>query len=348
MDFDQIDPASFKLLPLVSRNPALANLQDPIFEKCKGIYRQVWVTNQLNWNKLLPTLHQFPGVNKIVLLKGMAMILHSYKDFGVRVLGDVDILIERSHIPAVVAFLQADGWRPKMPPSFDVNNQSHLNRWHALNFIHANGLSLDLHWSFIQENALPLDQAVLADAHPLFSNLYLPNPTDLLLQICIHGMKRSQISLIRWIADAATLIKHSEIDWERLVELAKQAHVCMPLSLAMNYLAEQFDAPIPLISLEQLKTASATHLERIEYWCHAREYHNLAAWCRFCLNKGYLTPWQQIMHTPNYLQSTARLKSGWQVPLFVLYWPLKRLIKWWVKLLANCLQRKDSRGKFSH
>ncbi|MBP9841155.1 MAG: nucleotidyltransferase family protein [Simkaniaceae bacterium] len=327
VDFDQIDPASYKLLPLVARNPILANLQDPIFEKCKGIYRQVWVTNQLNWKKMLPILQHLPRVNKMILLKGMAMILHYYKDFGVRVLGDIDIFIERSEIQPVVAFLHASGWQSKMPCRFDINKEEHLNRWHALNFTHANGLHLDLHWSFIEENALPLDQAVLADSELLFSNLYLPNATDLLFQICIHGMKPSPIPLIRWMADAVTLLRHAEIDWPRLVNLAKQVHVCRSLSLALQFLLEQFDAPIPPSPLHELKQATVPYLEYLVCWSYKRNHHQLAAWCRFCLRNDYLTLSQQIIHIPRYLQSTARLKSRWQVPFFVLYWPLKQLLK---------------------
>lgn len=335
VDFDKIDPASYQLLPLVSRNPALVDSEEGILQKCKGIYRQVWVTNHLNWTMISPTLQQLAKENKVILLKGIAMILHHYKDFGVRVLGDFDIFIERSQLSIAVAFLRAQGWKPKMAPRFDLTNPEHLNRWHALHFTNAQGINLDLHWSFIQENVPLLDQAVFTHAQPLLSGLLCPSATDLLLQVCVHGMKQSPVPLIRWVADAVTLLKHSAIDWDRLLLLARQAHVCQPLSLALRYLVEEFNAPIPPDFLEQLKCAPTHRLDHLEYWCHARTYPNLAAWCRSCLNKKHLTIAQQILHLPKYLQSTARLKSLWQVPFFTLFWAIKRLLRLgsWAKRL---------------
>ena len=326
IDFDTIDPASYKLLPLVSRNPALQMLKDPLFEKCKGIYQQVWVTNQLNWHKMRSFLCQMPGVNKIVLLKGIAMILHYYNDFGVRILGDIDIFLERAEAISLTPFLRKEGWKAAPFSRFDITNRDHLNRWHALNFTHASGLHLDLHWSFIEENIHLLDEAVLNEAVPFFPPLYVPSATDLFIQICVHGMKPSKVPLIRWIPDAVILLRQGDIHWERFIELAEKSHLSKLLSLALSYLAKEFEVPIPVTALEKLSRISPLRLESLEYWCHGKNYSPFAAWCRYFLNHQYFTLWDQLIHIPHYVQVTARLKSPWHVPLFVLYWPLKRII----------------------
>ena len=261
----------------------------------------------------------------------MSMILHYYRNFGMRVLGDIDILIERKELPLVDAILQLSGWRSNPAPGFDIHNQEHLNRWHALHFTHSENMHLDLHWSFIEENSPFLDRAVLDQSRPLCSNpiISIPDPGDLLLQTCLHGVKYSPVPLIRWIPDAMTLLNQAskEIDWERLIDLANRARICTPLSLAFQYLVENFDAPIPLFVHKKLKRASSIRLEHLEYWSHAQGHHNIAAWCRFCLNGGHLGWVRQILCTPKYLQSTARLQSLWHLPFFLIYWIGKRFYR---------------------
>ena len=266
----------------------------------------------------------------------MAMILNYYNDFGMRVIGDVDILIKRSQLSIAHSVLCGSGWQPKVS-YVDIKNPEHLNRWHALNFTHKAGMNLDLHWSFIEENPLLLDEAVLKDAKLLSINhicLHSPNPADLLLQTCLHGMKDSPVPLIRWIADAVTITRQSEkeMDWERLIEMAKQAHVCMPLSLALQYLIEQFRAPIPHLTIQKLKQTPSMRLEYLEYQFNARPCSHIAAWARYCLAKGHMTRRSQILNMHKFLQFRARLKSPWQIPFYGFYWILKRTWRTILKL----------------
>jgi hypothetical protein len=214
----------------------------------------------------------------------------------------------------------------------DIENQEHLKKWHALNFTHPSGLRLDLHWSFIQENSPSLDERVLKDSIPLeMSWLCVPNSTDLLLQTCVHGVKYSPVPLIRWMADAMVLLK--DVDWERLICLAQLAHVCRPLFFGLEYLSSQFGAPIPQEIVQKLKSHPSTRLESLEYKFHSRRFPELASWCRYCLNQGYLTKRAQILHLHQYLQLTARLKSPWLIFPFSIYWIFKRIYR---KIRKSC------------
>ena len=330
IDFDKIDPASFKLLPLLSRNPSLQSLQDPIFEKCKGVYRRVWVENQILWKKMISVLSALlqQGVGKVVLLKGMAMILQYYQDFGTRVIGDIDILVDRSEARKVDAFLKSTGWKPSVS-CIDLSRPNYLTRWYSLGYIHTSEMNLDMHWSFIQENSRSLDEAIFRDCgeFPLENiSLHIPCPGDLLLQACIHGVKYSPVPLIRWVADAMTILKKEEgkIDWDRLVDLASKAHVCMPLSLALNYLIEKFQAAIPKDVIGKLQSTASMRLEYIEYRANAHFFtRHIAAWARYCLQQGHMTIQSQLVNILNYLQFRAKLTSKWHIPFFGVYWILK-------------------------
>jgi hypothetical protein len=329
VDFEKADHASHSLLPLVFRNPAFANFQDPFFSRCQGIYRQTWVANQLLWKKILPILTQLleAGVDKIILLKGMAMIHYYYRDFGMRVIGDIDILIPKKQLPLIDPILRDSKWRQNVS-RFDLKNREHLNRWHSLNLIHPEGMNLDLHWSFIQENSSLLDESVIQNCIPI-DRFYIPSPTHLLLQTSIHGVKYSPIPLIRWITDAMKILNHSgpQIDWEQLVELAKGARVSLPLSSALQFLKQTFEAPIPEAVIQNLKQIPSSRLEYLEYHCHTHGYRDTAYWFRYCLNHRYMSLKNQILHLHKYLQISARLPSAWLIPLFGVYWVFKRFYR---------------------
>lgn len=303
-DLLQIDSSAIALLPLVYHH-----LKEKSHPLCKSAYRHTWVTNQTLWAKTLPILNTFlnAGIEKVALLKGMALILHHYRNFGVRIIGDIDILIARAHVPLAHSLLINTGWQCQLP-RFNPQNPHQLSRWNGANFTHPDGLNLDLHWSILLEGNPALDTQVLQAVQPGIGPIC---PTDLLFQTCIHGNKKSTAPLIRWIPDAMTLLK-SPIDFARLFAFAKTAHLTLPLSSALSYLRNHFDAQIPSFN------ALATSLEKREFRANLRGQIYLAGYYRARLNNRSIL---------QYLQHTANLSSVWYVPLYAPYWVLKRLYR---------------------
>lgn len=303
-DLQTIDHSSSSLLPLVYRN-----LREESHPLCKSAYRHTWALNQTLWKNTLPTLHKLlnAGVEKIVLLKGIALILNHYRDFGVRTLGDIDILIDRSHVFLAYSVLIDSGWDCKLR-RFDPQNPKQLSRWHATNFTHPLGLNLDLHWSFLLESTPTLDSEVL-QAVP--SGIHAASPTHLFFQTCIHGYKKSTAPLIRWIPDSLALLK-SSIDFPRLFEVARNSHLSLPFSSALAHLSSQFDVRIPLFAPQP------TLLETLEFRANLQGQIYLAGYYRARLRKHSLI---------RYLQHTANLSSPWLVLPYAPYWVLKRLYR---------------------
>ena len=101
----------------------------------------------------------------------------------------------------------------------------------------------------------------------------------------------------------------------------------MPLGVALDYLAKEFAAPIPKTVVQELRSHPSTRLEQFEYKNNVRGHIHLAGWYRYCLMRGYLTRWNQLLHIHQFLQFTARLKSPWYIPFYGVYWILKRLYR---------------------
>lgn len=343
----EIDSASYKLLPLVACNRDLTHIQEPIFKHCKALHRKTWITNRIHFEKTVPFLLELQRhVDKIVLLKGIAMIIQYYRDFGARVIGDLDLLIPRASAPIAASILHASQWVCQVS-RLNIGASEQLDRWHALNFVHQGGMNLDLHWSLSLESSPFLDEAVLQASvpHPIHQHtFYLPAPSDLLLQTCVHGIKPCQEPLIRWVADAMTLLKHAEkeIDWDRFLYLARASHLCISLFAALEYLHKSFSAPIPIGVLNQLKETKTTSLEMREYQANSKGHKRLAGWYRFCLRYGYQTRKNQLLHLFQYLQCSALLKSFWHLPFYSLSWIFKRSIRYLYSFQLNRLWTKTN------
>lgn len=301
-DLQILDSKATSLLPLV-----YCNLKENSHPLCKSIYRYTWLKNQSLWQKTLPTLQKLfdAGIEKIAILKGMAMILSHYKDFGARTLGDIDFLIDPVHVPLAHKLLSSWGWECKLP-RFNPQNPYQLTRWHSANYTHPSGLYLDLHWSLLLETPPALTQAVLQSIpqgiHPVGSNF-------LFFQTCIHGYKKSTAPLIRWIPDAVYLLKNP-IDFPFLFKLAKEARLTLPFSSALTVLKNFCPMHIPTFSLKPSLT------EKLELWANMKGRTYLAGYFRSRL-RG-----ESLLH---YLQHTANLPTVWHVPLYAPYWIVKRI-----------------------
>ena len=55
------------------------------------------------------------------------------------------------------------------------------------------------------------------------------------------------------------------IDWELLLQLARQHDVMLPVGDALRYLRESFHAPVPRSVIWRLRRARLSQLARVEY-----------------------------------------------------------------------------------
>ncbi len=109
------------------------------------------------------------------------------------------------------------------------------------------------------------DESFWADSVPLQVNTIQAralNPTDQLLHACLHGFRANELASIRWIADAVTILRTSQRDWTRLVNLARKWHVTAPLAASLSYLCPTFPTPIPGDVVGELKAVRVDLGER--------------------------------------------------------------------------------------
>ena len=274
VDFDSIDAGSHRLLPLVYRNLSNHGVQsDPLLVKMKEIYKRTWFKNTLLFNQILPILHslQAAGID-LLLLKGSALTIEYYKDYGLRPMADFDILIRLADVPKTINLLKQLGWSSepiKLPQGLSVV--------HSLDFKDKSGKSIDLHWHVLAEGLTEnadddfWNNAILTKFKDL--SIFTLNPTDNLLHVCVHGARWNPVPPIRWVSDAMIIINSCQdtINWEYLLIQAQKRRLVLPLKNTLNLLHDLLNAPVPLSILQRLETSCVSAVEKQEYHVMTRK-----------------------------------------------------------------------------
>jgi hypothetical protein len=330
VDVNLVDSASHRMLPLLYRNLQTLGITDPSMAKYKGVYRQTWYKNQILFHAIASLLRSFEDANiQTMVLKGAALTVLYYKDYGLRPMNDFDVLIRAEKVLPAIGLLETLGWSPMdfMP------TEKYISVSYSHGFRNSAGQEFDLHWHLLsQSRGINADDDFWDGAVPCNINNVATralNPTDQLLHICIHGAKWNFIPPFRWVADAMTILNTSQfrIDWKQLMEQCERRRLVLPLSDALNYLKEIFDAPIAPGILKKLREIPVPNIERIEYKIAVNPPTQWTAmsdlWCQHYRLTGNVGLLQKITGFPRFLQNIWGIPA-WKLPLH----GLSKMITW--------------------
>jgi hypothetical protein len=272
---ERMDNGSYRLLPLAYRNLQRLDYQDPVLMKLKGVNRRAWCENHMVFRRVAPVLAEFhkAGISTM-LLKGAALTLLHYRDFGLRPMQDLDVLVPEEQAMSVIALLESRGWSRNTLPAVPLGD-FFLSYRHSADFTREPLERIDLHWHVLL-------QACYSGADRTFWEASVPVefegqptralcPTDQLVHACVHGVVWNPVPPLRWVADAFCILESSAIDWTRLLDIATQFRVVPALRDALGYLAKTVEAPVPQEVLEKLKSLPVTPAEQHEYQYYLKE-----------------------------------------------------------------------------
>lgn len=324
-DIDALDNGSYGLLPLLYRKLQQAGVDYLRLNGLKGAYRKNWVRNHQLFNQAVPAMESLHGAGiPIMLLKGAALTLQVYGDFGLRTMRDIDVLVPTERTRAALAILQEAGWtfiRDKLPDDEDF-----LNFHHALYFKNANGHELDLHRkSLIHCMAEDADVDFWSSSEPVLVDdipCRVMNPADQLLHVLAHGAVRNPIPPIRWVADAVWILRrYPDLDWRRLIQQTEKRQLALPLRATLDYLSGIIGAPVPADVRDRLHRMQVSPESRALYELfirplspayHAKSFR--ANFQRFREGAGRKSFLRNLAGYGRVLQVYWGLKSLWCVP----------------------------------
>ena len=259
VELERIDRSSFELLPLAYRNLIKLGIEDEELPRLRGVYLLNWSRNQLLMKTGAAALRDLSGAGiETIVLKGAALSVQHYADFGVRTAYDFDILVPRERaLDAMEALSSLQHQPPSTPP------QEWIPVRHSMAYHDASGREIDLHWYSLWHSAPDHDfweAAVPAEIGGARTRVLCP--ADQLLHVCSHGAWWTPTGQLRWIPDAVTVIRGSEVDWERVCDQARSRRVANMLIAPLDYVRERFGAPVPEWVRTELTRAPASLLER--------------------------------------------------------------------------------------
>lgn len=331
VDIEDLDTESYRLLPLLYRNLSQQEVIDVHIGRLKGVYRRTWVENQVLFQAIAPILQSFreKGI-KTLLLKDAALNLHYYRDNGLRMMPNLELLIHPSDALGGINLLQNIGWQAtrKVPQEIlpfsqaigfkNSANQSLILRWHLF----ADGFSEKAEHDF-WENTIITQLGEL--------EIHILSPTDQLLSICAT-LKNQVISSNR-LADAAIIINTSEnqIDWKQLIIKTQEYRLVWGMKNLLTALQEILNISIPSSILTEIMNLPISNFENREYQIMTQENNSI-------LDRFYLRYYQyarmvsdengksDFLGFTKYLQYLWGLENLWQVPSRAMIKGIKRLV----------------------
>jgi len=320
-DLGALDHGSIRLLPLLYANLRALGVSHPRMDVLHGTYRKAWYQNRVLLHRIgrvLQALNE-AGVPTMVL-KGIALLASLEAEIAVRPMDDGDVMVPSDRVAVAADVLGGLG----LHTHWDLSPDRHA-AIHAAPFADGERYWLDLHWHALREDCAPgADAGVWAAAIPVRVDgvaTLAPTLTDQLLHACVHGVRWNPEPPLRWVADAAMLIRTGKIDWELLAERAQRHRFAPVLAVALDYIARLVDLPIPAGFVAGRLGAPVAAWETRELCLQMEPLTELRRlrlhWYRHRRLRGGEGGFKTLISFPGYLRRFWGLRSFVEVPRYL-------------------------------
>lgn len=288
-------------------------------------------------------LHQLAGLAPalkiagvpVLLLKGAALANALYPDPALRPVGDIDLLVRRSDVPACRQALLERGYCPQRPPERPGSVLAHHNEelfqpphpyevpvevhWHLLDVPYYMS-KVDVEWFWDHSEALSLAGQRLQSLTPEANLLYLS------AHLGLHHQFRGLL----WLLDLALLVvrERERLDWARIADLAQSSELLTVLRATLDRLADCWPS-LPLDEPRRaLRAVVPTRMDaRLFRLLTAESRSNPLDWYTTLVSlPGFAARarfvWVNAFPDAAYMKDRYGFEAGWQLP----YWYLRRLV----------------------
>ncbi len=216
-------------------------------------YSRIRSGNKIKFEKLRAVLSQMwkAGID-CLLLKGADLIPRLYGVLCVRPLGDADLLVHESDLPALDHLLTQLGYRPLID-----GNPAYMDP--------GNTLALDIIsnvW-YVDNQEEIWERVVRRDFEGI--PIICLGGSDLLIYLTAYNVIHRGYLSASFARDTALLVEKEHMDWDFVVDEASRCHLKIPMYHGLSFVASRYaGVPIPDHVLRSL--APSTHSERLWYW----------------------------------------------------------------------------------
>lgn len=236
------------VLALIFRNLTTicpASIPPPFATRLPKFFRLHTLRNQFLAKEAVDLLNHFEKAGiPAIPFKGPALAAMAYGDLSLREFADLDILIQKQHLPKAYEVLSSRDYCQKGKDDERQSQELEANAYHT--FFRGTGMTrvdIDLQCVIKHGNfSFNIDRKEVWTYHTkvLLAGTRVPSlqPEDLLLILCVHGSKHL-FEQLKWVCDVAELIRAYEqtIDWKQVMEQADRlgARRMVELGLALAH-----------------------------------------------------------------------------------------------------------------
>ena len=260
-----VDPACLRLLSLLYHNLRLHGVEPASLQPYRAAYEKTWCENQFMFSHTAALVRQLQsaGIDSL-LLKGVALAVAFYPDPALRPMADIDLLIHPGDAAASAEVCRGLGWEPLFDPEVLMPLDP------GVHFTGNSRFQLDLHWrpfwafSAAANDDVMWSQAISVEIGDLSTRCL--DGTSQLLHVCVHGTQWCEVPSVRWVADSIAILRSQHpVDWEDLVAQTVQRKFSLAMAETLEYLIEEFAAPVPAEVLIRLQKVPVTLFSRLSY-----------------------------------------------------------------------------------
>jgi hypothetical protein len=192
------------------------------------------------------------------VLKGAYLAEAVYDNIGLRVMGDIDMLVEKDNLLRVEQDMLALGYTP-----VDFNRVITQENIHFRYTLPRNNLNVEIHWTLAASNyRFRIDMENLWSRAQLVTMAQVPalalSPADLLLHLCLHTAKHTYDLQLRMLCDIGEVVQHfsADMDWQEIGARAEQWEITHAVYMILRLAKELLDVDVPADWLASLQPAS--------------------------------------------------------------------------------------------
>jgi hypothetical protein len=264
---DDVELGSQRLLPFLLHRLQIMGVDDPELRRYQSVARYVWLQNHKILWRAQQLISQFAAAGITAMpLKGLAIGPLYYSDLRLRAMSDCDLLIPCASVRDASDILVRNGWRS--PNEASLRADAYLSTCHAATYFGPDRFEIDLHWHLCSDCCSNEADAVFwADLQPLSFNeveTRTLSATGHLFHTCVHGGRQNELAPIRWIVDSAQIIREGQIDWHKILDLAREFRLVRRLQQTLGVLHGTFSLPIPDGVVAELMALKPSAIELVE------------------------------------------------------------------------------------
>ncbi|KUG05785.1 hypothetical protein ASZ90_016764 [hydrocarbon metagenome] len=336
------------LIPLIFHNlmnTAPEHVPEEILRQMNKVYLHSMTRSMIQTRQLLEVIqlfaeHEIP----VIAYKGVALSQKIYRDIGLRISFDIDILVRQQDAILARDLLVLRGYHPLVSLTPEQDKKFvHLRCEHGL--VHPHREMIDIHWQFIPWYYLhPFEETDIWSGLRGISlegkEISTLSAEMLIIALCIHGAKH-QWKELKQVCDIAGIIaSEKDINWELILKIAREKRIERILFLGLR-LGEVFmNAELPQTvsrvvrgdpGVQRLVSSSIDTMFRgeqsqvgdiqdVQYWLSVRE----SLWDKFRVVS-------LLVFTPNH-DDWAYISLPWILsPLYYIIRPIRLAFEYGVK-----------------